>query len=92
MGFYITGSILFMLGLLCCIKPAKVAFLLYCSWIPLRKIFGIMRTKEEEKMKREEIIKTTKTSTRVGGALMMLLGILILALPILAYLEGIGVI
>jgi len=85
LGFYIAGSVIFLLGLLLCIKPVKVAHLLYNLWIPFQGIFGITG-------KWEENSEAIKTSTRAGGVLMMVLGILLLAMPILDYLDKIGII
>ena len=84
-GFLITGSVIFILGLLCCIKPMKIAYLIYSTFIPFQRIFGLTG-------KWEENSEATKTSTRAGGVLMMVFGAALLAFPILDLLEKIGII
>jgi len=84
-GFLITGSVIFVLGLLCFIKPMKIAYLLYSTFIPFQRIFGMTG-------KWEENSEAIKTSTRAGGVLMMVLGVALLAFPILDFLDKIGII
>ena len=84
-GFIVTGLVIIILGVLCFIKPMKVAYIIYSTYIPFQRIFGITG-------KWEENAEATRTSTRAGGVLMMVLGLAFLAFPVLAYLEKLGII
>jgi len=84
-GLIIAATVVFILGLLCFIRPMKIAGLLYNTYTPFQRIFGITG-------KWEENSEAIKTSTRAGGVLMMVLGVVLYAFPVLDYLEKIGII
>ena len=84
-GFLIAGSVIFIFGLLCFIKPMKIAYIIYSTYIPFQRIFGMTG-------KWDENSEGTKTSMKAGGVLMMMLGVAFFAFPVLGLLEKIGII
>jgi len=84
-GFLITGSVIFILGLLCFLRPMKIAYLIYSTFIPFQRLFGMTG-------KWDENSESTKSATRVGGVLMMMLGAALFAFPVLDFLDKIGII